>query len=176
MGEFLLCSSAFLITVLRFGKRGEDLVTSALTGPVLLGHFVEEAGRIGLDLPFYSSGLPRPPQLHGAQQAEGLCSRLASECLRTNSGSNSPSNYVPESRSLPFPPLSTFFPLRSVKQRSKVFAPFSEEVTSCLPTTRQATTRLPRPQRSSASKKWSVQEVRRRGRQPRHPHRIIVSV
>lgn len=55
--------------------------------------------------------------------------------------------------------ISMFF--RSVKQRSKVCVPFSEGVTSCLQITPQLITLLQCLQLSSASKRWSVQEVRR---------------
>lgn len=51
--------------------------------------------------------------------------------------------------------------LRSVKPRSKVCVPFSEGATSCLQITPQLITLLQLPQLSSASKRWSVQEVRR---------------
>lgn len=44
---------------------------SARPDPVVPGHAATEAGCVRLDLPHYSAGLPRPPQLHGAQQAKG---------------------------------------------------------------------------------------------------------
>lgn len=51
------------------------------------GHFVEEAGRVCLGLPVHSSGVPRPSQLHSAQQAQGPSHQLivtASELLHVN--------------------------------------------------------------------------------------------
>ncbi len=54
-----------------FAKQQQRLILTffAPIDPVVLGYFVEEAGCICLDLPIDSSGLPRPPQLHSAQQA-----------------------------------------------------------------------------------------------------------
>lgn len=52
------------------------------------------------------------------------------------------------------------FPFRSVKQRSKVSAPFSEGVTSCLQIMPQLITPPQCPRLNSASKKWSTQGVR----------------
>ena len=124
------------------------------------GHFVEEAGCVCLDLPDHSSGVPRPSQLHSAQQAQGPSRQLrvtASELLHVNVIVNwDVSNlclcyiYI----------LPLCFALRSVRQLSKVCAPSSEEVTSCSQIMHQPITQLQWSQPSSAWKKWSKQEVR----------------
>lgn len=125
------------------------------------GHFVEEAGRVCLGLPVHSSGVPRPSQLHSAQQAQGPSHQLivtASELLHVNLNINwDVSNLY---LFFIFIFLRLCFPLRSVKQLSKVCAPSSEEVTSCSQIMHQPITQLQWPQPSSAWKKWSKQEVR----------------
>ena len=41
-------------------------------GVVVPGHPVEEAGRVGVELPLHPADVPRPAELHRPQEAQGL--------------------------------------------------------------------------------------------------------
>ena len=41
-------------------------------GVVVPRHPVEEAGRVRVELPLHPADVPRPAELHGAQEAQGL--------------------------------------------------------------------------------------------------------